>query len=313
MICLVTGHTGFLGNAIVGGLKKRGDIVVGIERDENKRRDLRHSPDIHVKGDIRDYNFIRRVIVDYEIEEVYHCAAQAIVRSCANDPYTTYDINVMGTVSLLEACRNSGETVKSVVVSTSDKAFGHAAIPYTEKTPLNPLYTYETSKACQQLITLSYFHNYGVPAKVVASSNVYGPGDPNESRIIPNTIMRLAKGEPALLFDGVANHVREFVYVEDVVEAFIAVSRRGKNGEVYCCGGTEHLPMIDLIVDICKKMGKDPEKDIKTYQKSRYFKEIEQQYIDSSKLRSIGWGPKTSLDEGISKTIEYYTEASKSK
>lgn len=308
MNCLVTGHTGFLGSNISGGLKAKGDTVIGIERDENKRRNLKHSPDIFVKGDIRDYDFVRRVIADYEVEEVYHCAAQAIVRSCANDPYTTYDINVMGTVSLLEACRNSGESVKSIVVSTSDKAFGHADIPYTERTPLSPLYTYETSKACQQLVTQSYFHNYGSPTKVIASSNVYGPGDPNLSRIIPSTIMKLAKGEPALLFDGVAEFVREFVYIDDVVNAFITASRKGKNGEVYCCGGTEHLKMIDLMVQICKLMGKSPEKDIKIFQKSRYFKEIEQQYINSSKLKSLGWEPSVSLEEGLKRSIEYYTD-----
>ena len=314
MNCLVTGHTGFLGNAIVGHLKAIGkDTIIGIERDENKRRDLRYQPDVFVKGDIRDYDFIRRVIADYEVEEIFHCAAQAIVRTCANDPYTTYDINVMGTVALMEACRNSGDSVRSIVVSTSDKAFGHAPIPYTEKTPLNPLYTYETSKACQQLITLCYFHNYGVPSKVIASSNVYGPGDPNDSRIIPNSIIRLAKGEPALLFEGAADYVREFVYIEDVANAFVTASRSGKSGEVYCCGGTEHLKMLDLIVYICELMGKDPEKDIKIFQKSRYFKEIEQQYIDSSKLKSIGWSPKTTLEAGLKKTIEYYSEIAKTK
>jgi CDP-glucose 4,6-dehydratase len=306
--CLVTGHTGFLGGAITGLLKAGGDEVVGIERDDNKRRDLRNHPDVFVKGDIRDYNFIRRVIADYEVEEVYHCAAQAIVRTCANDPYTTYDINVMGTVALLEACRNSGESVKSIVVSTSDKAFGHAPIPYTEKTPLNPLYTYETSKACQQMITLSYFHNYGLPTKVIASSNVYGPGDPNLSRIIPNTIMRLAKDEPALLFEGAANAIREFVFITDVAHAFVAAARNGKSGEVYCCGGTEHCSMLDLLVNICELMGKDPEKLIKTFQKSRYFKEIDQQYIDSTKLRSIGWDPMVPLDMGLKIAIDYYSE-----
>ena len=306
--CLVTGHTGFLGGAITGLLKAGRDVVIGIERDDNKRRDLQNHPDIFVKGDVRDYNFIRRVIADYEVEEVYHCAAQAIVRTCANDPYTTYDINVMGTVALLEACRNCGESVKSVVVSTSDKAFGHSPIPYTEKTPLNPLYTYETSKACQQLITLSYFHNYGVPTKVIASSNVYGPGDPNLSRVIPGSIIRLAKGEPALLFDGAAEAIREFVFVTDVANAFVTAARNGKNGEVYCCGGTEHCSMLDLLVDICNMMGKDPEKDIKIFQKSRYFKEVDQQYIDSTKLRSIGWDPKVPLDMGLKMSIEYYTE-----
>ena len=205
---LISGHTGFLGNALVGRVQSDGDVAIGIERDDNKRREIRNHPDVTVRGDIRDYDFIRRVIADYEVEEVYHCAAQAIVRTCANDPYTTYDINVMGTVALLEACRNSGDTVKSIVVSTSDKAFGHAQIPYTEKTALNPLYTYETSKACQQLITQSYFHNYGLPTKVVASSNVYGPGDPNLSRVIPNSIMQLTCGNPALLFEGAAEYVR---------------------------------------------------------------------------------------------------------
>ena len=311
MNVLVTGHTGFLGNAIVGRVKAEGDMVVGIERDLNSRRDLRNHPDVFVNGDIRNYDFVRRVIADYEIEEVYHCAAQAIVRTCATDPYTTYDINVMGTVALLEACRNSGDSVKSIVVSTSDKAFGHAPIPYTEKTALNPLYTYETSKACQQMITLSYFHNYGIPAKVVASSNVYGPGDPNLSRIIPNTIMRLAKDEPALLFEGVADHIREFVFITDVANAFLTVSRKGKSGEVYCCGGTEHCSMMDLIKDICELMGKDPETHIKTFQKSRYFKEIEKQYIDSTKLRSIGWDPMIPLDIGLKLSIDYYTEIAK--
>jgi CDP-glucose 4,6-dehydratase len=307
-VCLVTGGTGFLGGAITGLLKAGKDVVVGIERDDNKRRDLINHPDIFVKGDIRDYNFIRRVIADYEVEEVYHCAAQAIVRTCANDPYTTYDINVMGTVSMLEACRNSGDSVKSIVVSTSDKAFGHAPIPYTEKTPLNPLYTYETSKACQQLITLSYFHNYGVPTKVIASSNVYGPGDPNLSRIIPSSIMRLAKGEPALLFDGAAEAIREFVFITDVASAFVTAAREGKSGEVYCCGGTEHCSILDLLVDICEMMGKDPEKDIKIFQKSRYFKEVDKQYIDSTKLRKIGWDPKIPLDLGLKISIDYYSE-----
>ena len=309
----VTGHTGFLGGAILDRLKRDGDTVVGIARDENSKRYHKSDPDILVKGDIRDYDFVRRVIADYEIESVFHCAAQAIVRTCANDPYTTYDINIMGTLSLLEACRNSGNLVKSIVVSTSDKAFGHASIPYNEETPLNPLYTYETSKACQQLITLSYFHNYGVPTKVIASSNVYGPGDPNFSRIIPNTIMNLAQDKPALLFEGVANYVREFVYIDDVSEAFVVASRKGKPGEVYCCGGTEHLKMIDLMTKICNMMGKDPAKAIKTFQKSIHFKEIEKQYIDSSKLRSLGWTPMIDLQEGLIRTIDYYSSIAKSK
>lgn len=310
MNVLVTGHTGFLGGTILRKLIKEGHKTVGIVRDVPLLREFT-SPDIIAHGDVRDFHFVRRVIADYAIEEIYHCAAQAIVGSCANDPLTTYDINIMGTVNILEACRGVGSTVKSVVVSTSDKAFGHADIPYTEATSLNPLFTYETSKACQQLITLSYFHNYGVPAKVVASSNIYGPGDPNMSRIIPNTITRLARGEKAMLNSGVADYIREFVYVEDVADAFIAVARKGANGNLYCCGGTEHLPVLDLMIHICEAMGKDPEKDIQTFERPVLLKEIEKQCIDSSKLRSIGWSPKVSLKEGLKKTIKYYTSLAK--
>jgi len=306
--CLVTGGNGFLGNAIIGKLQSEGNTVVGIERDENKRRNVSNSSNVVVKGDIRDYDLIRRTIADYEIEEVYHCAAQAIVRTCANDPYTTYDINVMGTVALLEACRNCGDTVKTIVVSTSDKSFGHAPIPYTEKTPLNPLYTYETSKACQQLITQSYFHNYGLPTKVIASSNVYGPGDPNLSRIIPNSIMNLAVGNPAQLFDGAADAIREFVFITDVASAVVTAARKGANGEVYCCGGTEHCSVLDLLTDICELMQKDPTEYIKLFKKSKNFKEIDKQYIDSTKLRGLGWDPKIPLDLGLKMSIDYYTK-----
>lgn len=197
--------------------------------------------------------------------------------------------------------------VKPILCHNSDKAYGHAPIPYTECTPLNPLYTYETSKACQQLVSMSYYHNYGVPVKVIASSNVYGPGDPNLSRIIPNTIMRLARGTFALLNDGAANHVREFVYIDDVVNAFITVARKGISGQVYCCGGTEHLKIEDLLKMVCDLMGKNTDDDIKIFQKSKYFKEIDKQCIDSTKLQLLGWKPTVSLIVGLKKSIEYYT------
>lgn len=307
MNILVTGHTGFLGNALIGKLKSKDNLIIGVERDKREPRAGLNIPDVQIRGDVRDCNLMRRVIADYNIEAVYHCAAQAIVKTCADDPYTTYDVNVMGTVSLLEACRNSGGYVKSIVVSTSDKAFGHAPVPYTEKTPLNPLYTYETSKACQQLITLSYFHNYGLPTKVVACSNIYGPGDPNMSRVIPRTITRLYLGQPAILYEGAGDHIREYVFVDDVVDAFMLVTKKGNPGEAYCCGGTEHLSTSDLIKMICQAMGKDAKRYISSVKKQESFKEIGEQYIDSSKLKALGWKPKVKLDEGLSQCIDYYT------
>jgi len=309
MNILITGHRGFVGNSLLGKLKSPENLIVGISRSENKKYPTKYQADVELKGDIRDTHFLRRVITDYEIEEIYHFAAQSIIRTCANDPQSTFDIGVMGTVSLLEACRTPCSTVKSITVSTSDKAFGHSEIlPYNEKTPLNPLFTYETAKACQQLITICYAKNYNVPTRVVACSNIYGPGDYNMTRIIPNTITRLAKGQKAQLNSGVANFVREFVYIDDVTDAFIKVSRNGSSGEVYCCGGTGHDTISNIIKNICNNMGKDFDKDVEQFQRASQFKEIEKQYMNSTKLKSIGWNPKVSLNEGLKRTVEFYTE-----
>ncbi|MGD9276211.1 MAG: GDP-mannose 4,6-dehydratase [Candidatus Pacearchaeota archaeon] len=310
MNILITGSDGFIGNNLVGKLKSSENTVIGFGRG-TKLMKMPNQPDKFVKGSILDYNLLREVIADEQIDEIYHLAAKAIVRTCANDPYSAFNVNVMGTANLLEAVRVSGPTVKSVTISTSDKAFGHSPPPYTETTPLNPKYTYETSKACQQILAQSYFFNQNVPTKIVACSNLYGPGDPNMTRIIPNTITRLAKGKPALLNEGVADFVREFVYVDDATDAFVTVSRKGSPGEVYCCGGTEHLKMGSLIEKICNMMGKNPKENIQIFKTPPQFKEIETQWIDSTKLRSLGWEPKYSLDKGLAKTIEWYKDLCK--
>lgn len=302
---LITGYEGFLGNAMLKKLKEdSNNFIVGIKRDINSFK--KTQPDIIVKGDIRDYKLVSRTIADYEIEEIYHFASQAIVRTCANDPYNTFDINVMGTVSILEACRNVGSNVKNIIVFTSDKAFGNSPVPYTENSPLNPLFIYDTSKACQQLVAKSYFNNYNLPVKITTCSNVYGPGDPNFSRIIPNNIRRLANGEHSLLNKNVQEYLREFIYIDDVINALVTVSTKGKVGEIYNIGGSDVIKIHDLLKKICVMMKLDPEERISIFDTPDNFKEIIKQYIDSSKLQSLGWKPETSLDEGLKKCIKYY-------
>jgi nucleoside-diphosphate-sugar epimerase len=212
----------------------------------------------------------------------------------------------MGTVSLLEACRNSGGTVKSIVVSTSDKAFGHASVPYTEETPLNPLYTYETSKACQDFIGLSYYHNYDLPVKIVRCSNLYGPGDRNLSRIIPNTILSVIRNRAPILYEGVGEYQREFVYIEDACQAFELVSNSGSSGEAYCVGGAGVWYIKDLVKMITSLMSSSLEPVILA--KASSFREIPLQYINAAKLNALGWTATTPLDTGLLKTIEYYKE-----
>jgi nucleoside-diphosphate-sugar epimerase len=117
----------------------------------------------------------------------------------------------------------------------------------------------------------------------------------------------LLKNDKAQLNSGVRDFIREFVYIDDVVEAFIAVSRNGKSGETYCCGGTSHLTMGDLIRKMCGLLNKDFDRDVEIFDRPSQFKEIKEQYIDSTKLKSIGWEPKTSLDEGLMKSLDFYS------
>jgi len=305
MNTLVTGYEGFIGNAMVGRLKGAGDFVVGIDKGRS-RRDLRNAPDAFANGDIRDFNFVKKVLDDYNIEEVYHFAGQAIVKDCSDDPRSAFDVNVMGTINLLEACKECKGDVKSVVLSSSYKTFGNADVPYTEETSVNPVSVYEASKVCQQFLTLSYFHNFDVPVKIVICSNIYGPGDYNMSRIVPLNLTRLLSEQKALLSSGAKDFVREFVYVDDAIDGFIAASRKGRNGEIYCCGGTSHLKISDLIKKMCDLTGRDFSNSVEIFDGVSRFVEPKEQYIDAAKLKALGWRPKVSLDEGLKKSVDFY-------
>lgn len=310
MNILITGANGFIGKALYTRLANTHGVktLVSLSRSlpnanhHNKTDDkvLRF-----ISGDITDVDLVRNTISEYEITHVYHMAAQAIVRKAAQDPVSAYMTNVMGTVNLLEAIRTVGMPhIKSIVVSTSDKAYGHSPAPYNEDTPFRPQYTYEATKACQDIVASNYFHNYGLPVKIARCSNIYGPDDPNRSRLIPNTIARILKGQAPQIYTSVAEYVREWVYVDDVVNAFTLISTKGKPGEAYCVGGTKTASVkevVDTLLKLCKS-------DLKTeyLDKAAQFKEIQEQYIDGTKIKALGWNPEYDLEQGLTNTVEYY-------
>jgi CDP-glucose 4,6-dehydratase len=301
----ITGGSGFIGNELALCLDDPTKYkLVLLLRDIVPDRTI---PDnaVVIQGDLSNIDLLRRVIADYEIDTVYHLASQAIVRTCANDPLSAYETNVMGTVNLLEAIRVSGQTVKSIVVSTSDKVYGHAEPPYTEETSFQPKYTYEATKACQDIVCQNYFHNYGLPIKIARCSNVYGPSDPNTTRLIPNTFRKAMNNESPEAFTDVLSYIREFVYIADVVDAMFLINEKGVNGEAYCVGGTGAFPVkeiIQKIQSICKS-----DLPIKTKERAALFKEIEGQWIDSSKLCKLGWTPKYNIDTGLKECYVYYS------
>lgn len=309
---LITGAAGFIGSQLALRLKAEGKNVVALVSNFNGhgvQNELFEAGITLEMGSVTDYDKMRGLLSMHEIDTVFHLAAYSIVRLSARDPMSTYNVNVMGTVVLLEACRIYG-SVKKIVVASSDKAYGdHENLPYTEKHPLQPLNTYDTSKACMDMIARSYAHNYGMPIVVTRCSNVYGPGDRNWSRIIPNTIRRIINNEPPILYSDVENMEREFIFVGDVVDAYVRLgdSDEQTNGKAYNIGGTYPAKIGSLVNDLLVVMGSELKPTI--IQRESTFKEIQRQYIDAWEIENaVGWVPSTNMIDGLKATIEWIKE-----
>ena len=208
----------------------------------------------------------------------------------------------MGTINILESVRRVKPEIK-VVVASSDKAYGtHDTLPYTEDMKLQPDDPYSTSKACADLLAQSYHKTYGMDINVIRCANIYGPRDMNLSRIIPNTIRKILNNEKPQIYSGVLNFKREFLFIDDVCEAYQLLSENGVAGEIYNIGDTEFYTIKDLVQEISdimeftegyEVMGKD-------------FLEIPFQYMSADKLKSLGWSKKHSFNQGLVKTIKWY-------
>lgn len=247
MNILVTGAAGFLGSHLVRHLGAEGEHVVhGLEHDVRRCGYLR--------GDVTDYARMLEIIVDREIDQIYHCAAKSVVRNCRLDPIGCFETNVLGTVTLLEAARQS-ERVQGIMVMESDKSYGPGPVPYREDQALVPEGVYEASKACVSHVVRAYHKNYGLPVFSVRSANVYGPGDPNMSRLIPNTITRLLRGEQPQLTEGAEEFKREFIYVDDWRRLVVQLMAAGPWGEAINVGtGVTYAlrHVVDIICDLMR-------------------------------------------------------------
>jgi CDP-glucose 4,6-dehydratase len=303
MNALVTGATGFVGSSLLNSLEADGVSAVCLLRDWVSRgprwgRTL-------VFGDVRDESVCRRAIADYEIDVVYHLAAQSIVSHCAEDPVTALEVAVVGTARLLQAVRDSGRPIR-VVVSTSDKAYGHAPSPYDESTPFDARHAYEVSKACQDMTARMFFHNFGVDVRVVRAVNIYGPGDPNPSRLIPQTARRLLSGQPPLLHEGAAGMRRQYVYIDDAVRALRIVAECGAPGEAYCVGSPDGpLSVLDVMRAMAEAAGVPFAAPVERQRAAR-FQEIASQSVRDDKLRALGWSPTVPFADGIRRTLSWH-------
>jgi CDP-glucose 4,6-dehydratase len=259
-------------------------------------------------GDLTDHDALVRVLNEHEVDEVFHLGAQTLVGTANRSPLSTWETNVRGTWCLLEACRILG-TVRKVVVASSDKAYGeHRVLPYREDFALQPRYPYDVSKACTDLIARSYAYTYSLPVAVTRLANVYGPGDVNWSRIVPDTARALARGErPVVRSDGTPE--RDFLYVEDAVEAYLAIAasldRPAHHGRAWNAGWGQPVPVIEVVRTLIEVSGADVEPDVRGA--GTPPGEIDRQYLASDSIRAeLGWQPRWELEEGLRATWEWY-------
>lgn len=312
---LVTGAHGLLGAWLTVALLDAGARVVVIRRDEPAATTLgllgaTDRVDT-VAGDIVEEGLVQRALADYEVDTVFHLAAQTLVGVAQRSPRATFETNVRGTWIVLEACRAHG--VSAVVVASSDKAYGPSTeLPYREQQALAPRFPYDVSKAAADLIARSYWHSFGVPVAVTRFANLYGGGDLNRSRLVPEAVgAALAGRRPQIRSDG--SPERDFLYVDDAVAAYLAIASALRDepertaGEAFNAGGGTPHRVSDVVALICRLAGSGVQPEI--LGTGTPDGEIDRQWVDPAKLRELtGWTPRIDLEEGLARTIAWYRD-----
>jgi CDP-glucose 4,6-dehydratase len=302
---------------LVGALLIRGDTVRVLDRPDPRPADIggprRSALDLLglrdqvelAEGDLRDAEAVSAAVAG--CDSVFHLAAQTIVGVAHESPIETLEVNVRGAWNVFDACREHG--VGRVVFASSDKAYGASPdLPYREDFPLRAAYPYDASKAAADIIARSYAQAYGVPLAVTRFANIYGGGDLNFSRLIPETAIAALDGRPPVIrSDG--SPERDFLHVDDAVSAYLAIAEalagESARGEAFNAGGERPhsvREVVDLIAETAG-MGVEPE----YLGTGTPDGEIDRQYVDSTKLRELtGWRTTVDLAQGLRGTLDWY-------
>jgi CDP-glucose 4,6-dehydratase len=308
---LVTGATGFLGGWLVPRLLDTGAEVVCLVRDWVPQSQLISGGLFErvkvIRGEVQDQALMERVLGEYEIDTVFHLAAQTIVGIANRNPVSTFASNIGGTWAVMEACRRS-PTVQQIVLASSDKAYGeHVGEPYKEEHSLQGRHPYDVSKSCADLIAQSYAITYGLPVAVTRCGNFFGGGDLNWNRLVPGTIRSIVRGQrPVIRSDG--SYVRDYLYIEDAAEAYMLLAEKlavnpELRGQAFNFSHNTTMSALELAQRILGLMGSDLALDVR----NEASNEIHYQHLDASKARrTLQWNPLFSLNTALQKTIAWY-------
>lgn len=309
----VTGATGLVGGWLVRSLVEAGADVVCLVRDWVPTSELVRSNLLErvrvVRGDLRDQAVLERALGEYEIDTIFHLAAQTTVPVANRNPVSTFEANIAGTWSLLEASRRT-PSAKQIVIASSDKAYGdHGGVPYKESFALQGRHPYDASKSCADLIAQAYATTYQTPIAITRCGNFYGGGDLNWNRIVPGTVRSVVRGQrPVIRSDG--KLIRDYFYVEDGAAAYMLLaerlaSDRGLVGQAFNFSNELKLNVLEIAQAVLRTTGSNLTLDIR----NEATHEIAEQRLDAERARTVlGWRPLFSLDEGMKRTVDWYRE-----
>jgi len=311
---LITGFEGFLGSNLAKALLTTKAKVFGLDIKTYRKETILLPSDYNkmevYKGSVANYKPLQEILHKHSINIIFHLAAEAIVSRSQENPRSTFETNIAGTWEVLEAARQYSK-IEALVVASSDKAYGsHKKLPYREEMPLMANHPYDVSKSCADLIAHAYAHTYGLPVAITRCGNVYGPGDFNFSRIIPDAI-RCALTGKRLLIRSNGKFTRDYVYVDDIVNGYIVLAEKleklGLGGESFNFSDENPITVVELVNKIFKIFYKTA--NYKILDEAKY--EIKHQYLASNKARKIlRWRPRYSLEKGLHKTVEWITNCS---
>lgn len=260
-----------------------------------------------VEGAIEDQALLERILGEHEIATVFHLAAQTQVGVANANAASTFEANITGTWSVLEAVRRS-PGVAQVVTASSDKAYGaQSVLPYTEDMPLLAVHPYDVSKACADLLATSYHRTWGVPVAITRCGNFFGPGDRNWERLVPGTIRSVLQGvRPVVRSDGTL--VRDYLYVVDGALAYLRLAEAlhadpSLAGRAFNFSTETPLAVLDLVARIQAATGTRLEPDIR----GGGTHEIPAQHLSAARARAeLGWAPTRTVDEALGETVAWY-------
>lgn len=293
---LITGINGFIGSSLAKELRNRGAIVWGISRTKEDKN--------IIKANIIDYSALENTMQDKKISICFHLAAESFVELGQENPYKTFKINTLGTLSILESAKKNN--LEKLIIASTSQVYGDNPLPFKENYPVRPSRPYETSKACIDFIAQSYAETFNLPVLISRFCNIYGPGDLNFTRLIPKTIKSILSDNPPEMWG--KGTVREYLYIEDAVEGYIRLAEIPREkimkNRIFNFGTGKKYSVEDIIKKIIIASGKNI--DTKKISGGR-LDEIHEQYVSFTKAKKIlGWSPKISIENGLKKTVRWY-------